>query len=129
MKQISIICKNANPVTEITELLSSNGIDIRDINFQKMGSDAILTLVASDDDQCLTLLTAVGYTTLTEETLLLKAEDKPGMLAQISRGISDLGIDIRSMTLLDINDSKNVVAICTSDNDRVRELYRDVLIN
>jgi len=129
MKQISVICKKANPVTEVTELLSENGIDIRDLVFQQMGADAILTLLASDEDKCLALLTAAGFTTLTDETILLKAEDRPGMLAQLSRGISDLGIDIRSMTLLDISDSQSVVAICTSDNSRVRELFQDSLIS
>ncbi len=129
MKQISIICKSSNPVTEVTELLSNHGIDIRDLNFQKLGNDSILNLVADDSDKCLTLLTAEGYSVITDETLLLKAEDKPGMLATISRSISDQGIDIRSLTLIDIDNRRGLVAICTSDNDKVRELYKEQLIN
>lgn len=46
MKQISIICKMANPVTAITELLSEAVLDIRDLNFKQLGSDGVLSLIA-----------------------------------------------------------------------------------
>jgi hypothetical protein len=129
MKPISIICKRADPVTEVTELLSNRGIDIRDLNFIKVGSDAILTLLVSDEDLCIALLTAAGFTTIPQETVLLKAEDRPGMLAQISRRISDLGVEIRSMALLDIDDRQSVVAICTSDNDKIRTHFSSSIIS
>ena len=129
MKQISIICKSANPVTEITELLSEKGLDIRDLSYLSLGSDGILSLVADDHDKCLADLTEAGYSALTDETLLMKAEDKPGVLAQLSRSITDHGVDIRSLTLMEIRDSDDIVAISTTDNDKVRELFKENLLN
>ncbi|MGK0499738.1 MAG: hypothetical protein ACJAYG_001380 [Oceanicoccus sp.] len=129
MKQISIICGTANPVTEVTELLSEHNIDIRDLSFQRLGHDSIINLVVDKDDESLALLTSKGYAVVTDETLLLKVENKPGVLAKISRGISDLGVDIRSLTLVDINGGGDVMAISTSDNDKVRKLYGSQLMN
>jgi len=129
MSQLSIICHSANPLTEVTELLSEHGLDIRNLNFQQLGSDGVLTLVADDYDKCLALLTAQGYSALTDETLLIQAEDRPGVLAQLSRSITDLGVDIRSLSLVQIRDSDDIVAISTTDNDKVRELFKDRLLN
>lgn len=129
MNHISIFCKNNNSVTEITTLLSDNGIDIRDLKFQQLDENSILNLVVEEEDKCLALLANHHYCALTDETLLLKAEDKPGMLAKISQQITDLGVDIRSLTLMDLSGDGNVVAISTTDNNKVRELYREQLIN
>ncbi len=129
MKQMSIICKGGSPVTEITELLGAHDIDIRDLNFHHQGDDAILNLVADDSDKCWQLLTEHGYAVIADETLLLKVEDKLGMLAKVSRSIADLGVDIRSLTLLNINNGGDVVAVSTSDNDKVRALYGEQVIN
>ena len=130
MKQISIICKGTDkPVQEITTLLSEHGVDIRDLGFQQFGHDAILNLVAADFETAVTLLTDRGYTLLADETLLIKVEDKLGMLAEISQRISDAGISIRSLALMKISDDDNVVTISTNNNARVRELYKDQLVN
>ena len=129
MKQISIICKSVNPVTEITEMLSEKGLDIRDLSYQLLGSDGVLSLVADDHDKCLAVLAEAGYSALTDETLLMKAEDKPGFLAQLSRSITDRGVDIRSLILMEIRDSDDIVAISTTDNDKVRELFKEQLLN
>ena len=129
MKQISIICKTPNPVTDITELLSDNGLDIRDMNFRKLGGDGVISLIADDHDKCLAVLNEAGYSALTDETLLISAEDKPGALARLSRTITDQGVDIRSLTLVEIHDAIDIVAISTTDNDKVRRLFKATLLN
>ncbi|MEM7292214.1 MAG: hypothetical protein AAF420_02305, partial [Pseudomonadota bacterium] len=118
-----------NPVNDITHLLSDQDVDIRNINFQQFGSDAILNLVTVEFELALRLLNSNGYTTLTEDTLLIKVEDKLGVLAEISQRIADAGVHIRSLALLKISDEDNVVTISTNDNSKVRELYREHLVN
>ena len=130
MKQITVICKRSvDPVVEITTLLSEHSIDIRDISFQQFGNDAILALVADDFEQSVSLLSDHGYTLLADETLLIKLEDKLGVLAEISQRIRDAGVNIRSLGLMKISDDDNVVTISTDDNATVRQLYKDQLVN
>ena len=130
MKKISVLCRGGNnPVTEITELLGNHGIDIRDINYQEFGAHAVLTLVPDKIDETLSLLASSDYSALSDDTVLIQVEDKPGVLGQISRGISDLGVDIRSLTLMTIGDNTDVVAVSTTDNDKVRMHYAEQLIN
>ena len=130
MKQITVICKDCkNPVQKITTLLSKHNIDIRNIGFQQFGTDAILNLITDDFEKSITLLSEHGYTLLSDETLLIKATDRLGMLAEMSQQISDAGVTIRSLALIKISEDNNVVAVSTNDNPRVRGLYRDQLIN
>ncbi|MEM7208090.1 MAG: hypothetical protein AAF434_09720 [Pseudomonadota bacterium] len=130
MKQITVICKGCkNPVQEITGLLGNNGVDIRDIGFQQFDEDAVLNLVADDFEKAMSLLSSQQYTLLTDETLLIKVEDKLGMLAEISKKITDAGVSIRSLALMKISKGDNVVTISTNNNARVREIYKNQLVN
>lgn len=129
MKQISILTQNDDAVTELTALLSANALDIRDISFSHAGQNAVINLRVDNCDDCLALLAANGYDAVSDETLLLKLADKPGALAGLSRQISDAGIAIRSLTLIGRQEKEGIVAISTSDNDTVRSLYPDTLIN
>ena len=130
MNQISVICKaQNNPVADITSLLARHHIDIRDINFNQFGTDAILNFVADDYDHCLHLLTASGYQAVSNDTLLIEADDRLGMLADISRQIADLGVAIRSLTLMTLGGQNHVVAISSNNNQKLRRHFTDRLVN
>lgn len=130
MKKISVLCPNGrNPITKITELLANANINITDIDFQRFEHDALLNVVTDDINKTLGLLASNAYTALSDETVLIQSEDKPGTLAEISRGISDRGVTIRSLTLMTVGDNHEVVAVSTNDNDTVRALYADKLLN
>jgi len=129
VKQISVICHTENPVTEVTELLSAEGLDIRDLNFQQLGQDSLLSVTADDYDKCLAVLAAADYSALSDETVLIRAEDRPGALAKLSRTITDLGVDIRSLSIVNICGADDIVAVSTSDNSTVREHFHEMLLN
>ncbi len=130
MKQITILCKqDSNPLTEVAELLGNHNVDIRDINYQQIGEQPFLNLITNDNDQSLALLTGAGYLAIADETLLLQQDDRPGALAAISRSVTDAGIQIRSLTLVVQESSHTVVAISTSDNAKVRELFSGRVLN
>ena len=129
MKQITIVSNRADAVTEITGLLAAEHIDIRDFNVHQQASRTVIKLFAEDFDACLALLASAGFHAVPDETLLLKVVDRPGELAELSRRIADLGIDIRSLTLLQISQGENVAAVSTNDNDRLRNLFAAQLID
>ena len=130
MKEITIICKAAsNPVTEVTELLGRHGINITDIDFKQFGDDAFLNIALSDYDKGLSLLIDAGFNAVSDDVVLLRGEDRPGGLAEISRTLTEQDVQIRSLTLMETNSSGIVVAIATSDNETVRNIFADKIVN
>ncbi|UCG73879.1 MAG: hypothetical protein JSV45_05770 [Chromatiales bacterium] len=130
MKLLTIICQSTdNPVTRVAELLGEQGIDIRSMDFTERGDQAFLNLAVSDYDQALALLVGAGYQTVSNDIVLLRTEDQPGALAQVSRQITDQGIGIRSLTLMQVDSEGIVCAVATTDNPRVRELFSADVVN
>ena len=130
MKLLTIICRSTdNPVTRVAELLGEQGIDIRSMDFTERGDQAFLNLAVSDYDQALALLVGAGYQTVSNDIVLLRTEDQPGALAQVSRQITDQGIGIRSLTLMQVDSEGVVCAVATTDNPRVRELFSADVVN
>jgi hypothetical protein len=130
MKMLTIICRSTdNPVTRVAELLGERGIDIRSMDFTERGDQAFLNLAVSDYDQALALLVNAGYQTVSNDIVLLRTEDQPGALAQVSRRITDQGIGIRSLTLMQVDSEGIVCAVATTDNPRVRELFSADVVN
>lgn len=130
MKLLTVICESSgNPIADITALLSDNGIDIRDIDFQQMGDNAFLSLAVSQHDRSLALLMNAGYQTVSNEIVLLRGEDRPGALAEISRMLMEQGVAIRSLTLMANNAEGALIALATSDNEKVRAIFAGQIVN
>jgi len=130
MKLLTIVSDNTrNPIAEVTELLAKHEIDIRDIDFSQMGVDSCLSLAVSDYDKGLELLMDAGYQVISNDIVLIRAEDRPGALAEIAKKLGDQGVAIRSLTLVNSSANVTLVAVATSDNKKVRELYADQAVN
>ena len=130
MKQITVICKaNANPVTAITELLSSHQVNIEGFDFNQSGEDAYLSISVSDYDTSLSLLVGKGYNAVSDEVVLIRGNNRPGELAEIARTLTDAGVQIRSLTLLDVRSDAGLVAIITDKNEIVRDFFAERLVN
>lgn len=130
MKILTVLCSGlANPVTEVTELLGQHAIDIRSLDFIEHGGQAFINLAVSDTDQALALLIGAGYKTVSNDIVLLRADDEPGVLARLSRRITDHGIGIRSLALMQVDPEGVVCAVATTDNPRVRELFGEDVVN
>lgn len=130
MKLLTIIGAQAdNLVTRVTELLGERNIDIRSMDFSESGGQAFLNLAVSDYDAALKTLVEAGYQTVSNDIVLLRTEDRPGALAQVSRQITDQGIGIRSLTLMQVDSEGIVCAVATTDNPRVRELFGANVVN
>lgn len=130
MNTITIICKNnRNPVTEVTELLAQKDINISDINFQQFGENAFLSISLEDYDAGLSHLLEAGFHAVPDDIVLVRGEDRPGALAKISRTLTEENVQIRSLTLMEINSSGAILALATNDNETVRKLFADQIVN
>lgn len=130
MKLLTILSDSTrNPIAEVTDLLANHNVDIRDIDFNQMGADSCLSLAVSDYDKGFELLMGAGYQVISNDIVLIRTEDRPGALAEISKKLSENGVAIRSLTLVNAHANVPLVAVATSDNAKVRELYSDHAVN
>lgn len=130
MKRITIICRaDANPVAAVTELLGVNNINIEGFDFNQHGKDAYLSLDVGEYDRSLSLLITAGYNAVPDDVVLIRGRNRPGELAEIARHLVEEGVQVRSLSLMEVHSEDGLVALATDNNARVREIFTEQLVN
>lgn len=129
MKNLTIIQETrAGLLAEVTTLLEKHGIDLRSIDGNTVGKLAVINLVADPYRKCLDLLADAGFQVFSNEQVLVRCEDQPGALAEISRRLANVQIDVRSVHLIDREDDHCIVALETDNDYAARKALRDLLV-
>ncbi len=115
-------------VAEISELLGKKSINIDSIDAHSEKGVAQIRLFTSDNDMTLSILNESGFKAVPDENILVRIDDKPGALAQVSRTLSESSIDIRAITMIEQSEGANIVAIVTDKDDRAREILSQALV-
>ncbi len=115
-------------VAEISELLGKKSINIDSIDAHSEKGVAQIRLFTSDNDMALSILNESGFKAVPDENILVRIDDKPGALAQVSRTLSESSIDIRAITMIEQSEGANIVAIVTDQDDRAREILSHALV-
>ncbi len=115
-------------LTEITELLAENQIDLRDFSADSIGTTVVFKLIPDPYKQAFSLLDAAGYQLIANRNLLVRLADEPGALAKLSRRLSDAGVQSRGIHIVDHCGSDSLVAIETTDREATQEVLADILV-
>ncbi|MGZ7188452.1 MAG: ACT domain-containing protein, partial [Halobacteriota archaeon] len=95
LKQITLFAENKpGRLTSATKILSENGINIRAFTIADTGEFGIIRFVVNDADAALRHLQKAGFTVSETEVLGLEMSDTPGALFEISRALSENGINV-----------------------------------
>lgn len=131
MKQITIVAENhPGLLTEISQALASENININDVDAEGYDKFAIIILQVDHYDQALQIINQqLGLKAVSEDVILVKLKDEPGALAQLSRRFSDAGIDIRSIRIVQRGKDESIVAICTERTQEAMRLIEDILVS
>ncbi len=128
MKQIAIISGNRpGEVAHVAEIIAARGINIDDLDVDSAGGRSTIHLRVDRTDEALHALREADYKATTEDTLLIRLEDKPGALASIAIRFRDASLNVRSMHIVKREATSVVVSLFTNDNTRAADLVRDVL--
>lgn len=129
MKILTIIEDNRpGLLAEITSLLESAKVDVRDINGDTTGNQAVITLRAEPYRRCYRTLADNGFKVFTAEHILVRIEDQPGALADLSRTLANDQVEIRSIHFIHKEDGRCIVALETENPYRTSQLLRDILV-
>jgi hypothetical protein len=129
MKQLTVLVPNELGIAaRLTACLAERGINIEEIDVESVADHGVVVLSVDRYDEALRALSDQGFRVITQDTLLVRLEDKPGALAAVALQLKDAGLDLRSMHILRRNDSGTTASLVCSDNAAAAEVLRDVLV-
>ncbi|MDH5546680.1 MAG: ACT domain-containing protein [Gammaproteobacteria bacterium] len=130
MKQITIISPNRPGVmADISETLAQAGININHIDAETFNESAIIIMNVDNYDRALYELQKFpDLKAVSEDAIVIRIENKPGALAQISTRFKNANINIRSIRFLERDEDYGLVAISTERTEEAMQLVNDVLV-
>ncbi|MEO6741871.1 MAG: ACT domain-containing protein [Chthoniobacteraceae bacterium] len=129
MKLLHVLAPNQPGIlARIAEALAAAGVNIEDFDVESHNAEGIISLSVDKYDEALHVLRDLGYRAITQDTLVIRLEDKPGALAKIAVRLKDAGLDLRSMHIVRRAGEFSIVSLVASDNAAAAAVLRDVLI-
>lgn len=128
MKQITVLVRNERGVAaQIASALAERGVNIEEFEIEGIEDRGFVVLTVDKYDEALRALRDHGFKAITQDTLLVRLEDKPGALATVALRLKDAGLDLRSMHIVRRDAGVTLASLVASDPARAAEVLRDVL--
>lgn len=115
-------------LAEVTTVLDKAGVDILDFTGHSLGTQAVLGIKARPYRNAFRALADAGFRVVSHDHLLVRLENHPGALAELSRRLADANVDIRGMHIVNRNHSTCIVALETAHARHAREVLADRLV-
>lgn len=129
MLNLTIINENREGLlAEITALLADHGIVLHDFSGEVISDTAVIKLSPEPYHKCFKLLTDAGYNVIASESLLIRLEQGPGVLARLSRELADNDIEIRSMHIVNRSETGALVALEVDAPKQARKQLKEYLV-
>ena len=130
MKQLTVLVPNELGIAaRLTACLAARGVNIEELDLEAVADRGIIVLSVDRYDEALRALSEAGFRVITQDTLLVRLEDKPGALAAIALRLKDAGLDLRSMHILRRDETATIASLVCSDNAAASAVLRDVLVS
>ena len=98
VEQIAVFLENGfERLTEVTNLLAENGINIRALSLADTAAYGILRLIVNDTEKAKQILNEGGFTVRGSEVLVIEVPDRPGGTASVLQTIKEKGLQIEYM--------------------------------
>lgn len=129
MKNITIVSDDRiGLLSDITYILGKSKINIESVDVAAVGGKAIINITIKDAEKARQALSRNGYTVMESNVLVLKLEDKPGELAQVTKMISSAGIDIQNVHVISRDRIYTILALVVDKGKKARNLLKDYLV-
>ena len=98
IQQLSIFLENrAGQLSEVTELLAQNHIDMLALNIAETSDYGVLRLIVDDAQRASAVLLERGFILTMTPVVAVAVPDRPGGLSEVLQIISREGIDVEYM--------------------------------
>lgn len=124
VKQLSVYLENKQgTISDITDLLAENGIDLRSLCIADTKTFGILRIIADDTERAAQIIKEAGHTFNMREVVCFTVPDEAGGLAKVLRILDDGGVNIEYMyaVIADKSDKARIIAR-VDDNAKTESL-------
>ena len=129
MKQLTVLAPNKpGQLAAIAEARAAGGVNIESFDVATHGADGVIVLTVDRYGDALRLLLDAGFKAVTQDTLLVRLEDKPGALAKVAVRLKDAGIDLRSMHIVRRDAGVSIASLVADNNARAAEVLGELVI-
>jgi len=132
--QLAVFLDNRpGALAQVCATLAKNSINIDALATESGGffgsrtDEVLVRMVVSDSAKALTVLAQGGTDVLQTNVLLIEAENRPDMLAQIAECLARTEVNIESIYLSGSSDASNrLIILQPSDLDKAQRVLRDL---
>lgn len=129
MKQIIVLTDNRpGIIAEICESLAAENINVESMDAETYQNTGVIIITVDKYDEALQVLRDGLFQAVSEESILIRLDDKPGALAQIAKRFKDADINLKSLRILKRDGAKAIVALIADDFSKAENLVKDVQI-
>ncbi len=130
MKQISVVSVvRPDVIAEMIEAVAVAGVTIETLDSETTDGTVVAILTVDQYDEALRALTRAGFHAVSEDALLVRLDDRPGALAELTCRFRDAGVSLRSIRIVRRSEGKSFVAIATARTEAALGLVKDVLVS
>ncbi len=130
MKDITIIEQDRpGLLASIASAFGREAVNIKRFSAHGVGGKAVLTLGVTDVDKALRVLRDNQINAVVDEILIVKLEDKPGALADITLKLKDAGCNLKTAYIVGRNGPTVFVALSVDEPHRAQLVLGDLLLN
>ncbi len=124
--QISVFLENrAGKLSEVTNILAENNIDLRAISIAETSDYGILRIIAKDSQHTVDVLNSHGFIASRTPVLAVGIPDKPGSLAALLDVLAEEKIDVEYMySLFGVPNALATLVLRIEDIDGAREILK-----
>ena len=123
MKEITIVADDkVGVLADISYILGKAKINIESVAASAMEGKAIITLMLKDEKRAADLLKNNGYHVLESEIFVIKLKDQPGQLSDLSKELSEAGVNLSSLYVVAREKGVTVVALRVDKPQKAKKI-------
>lgn len=122
--QISVFLENrAGQLSNITKVLSENGVDLRAINIAETADYGVLRLIPADAQKASAVLLENGFIMAMTPVIAVAVPDRPGGLNSLLEALSEENIGIEYMySVFSSNSGEALMVLQVGEAEKVAEI-------
>ena len=122
MKNVTIVAKNRNGLlADISYILGKAAVNIKGLNVEIVGENALVTLLVKDGKKATTVLESNNYNTAALDAIVIKISQRLGGMEKITNILSKSRVKISEVHNLSSHEDEKVLGILV---DRPRKATR-----
>lgn len=122
--QISVFLENrAGQLSNITKVLSENGVDLRAINIAETADYGVLRIIPADAQKASAVLLENGFIMAMTPVIAVAVPDRPGGLNSLLEALSEENIGIEYMySVFSSNSGEALMVLQVGEAEKVAEI-------